>query len=208
MAVGPVLGADGTTPEDGRQGKTGETIVGQAHGKYYESASRGLIYSAGSAVAVTVQVSITTTATFTLHNPANSKKRIELLKVAIAYFSGTLGGGAWMHGKLDPGKTLPSSGTALTAYCTNVGNLGAAAAVGVARTGATVVAGEVLYPFATSNKILATSAVAPPTRCIEDVDGLIVLEPGAQYQLLGVFGDAGSSPAVTIGAVWSEVDIV
>lgn len=207
-AVGPVLGADGTTPTTGRQGKTGEATVAQAHGKYYEAASRGVLFCAcDQGIGVTQQVTITTTATLSLHNPAGSQKRLAIKKVSIAYFNGTLGGGAWYHGFNPPGTTLPSSGTGLTANCLDIGNQSGVVAVGVAISGSTVVAGTCLYPFTSSAKILATTAVPQPM-WQEDVDGAIVLEPRAIYQLLGVFGDVGSSPKVAVGIVWEEVPIV
>lgn len=208
--VGEVLGGDLSTPVSGRQGKTGEAIVGTAHGKYYETASRGRMFAAAdNGAGVTVQVTITTTATLTLHNPANSGKRLTLKKLSVAYFTGTLGAGAWYHAALPPGNTLPSGGTAPTVQCTDVGNQSGAAAVGVLRTGATVVSasGFILYPFASSMPILASSA-NNPFRLVEDIDGAIVLEPGAQYQLVGVFGGTGSSPKVAVGLLWEEVPIV
>lgn len=206
--VGPVLGADNTVPATGRQGKTGEATVGQAHGKYYEPASRGVLFAAGDAgVGVTCQVTITTTATATLHNPAGSGKRLTLKRVALTYFSGTLPAGSWYHGYLAPGNTLPSGGTAPTPVCTDIGNQSGVAAVGIMRTGATVVAGLVLYPFASSAPVLASTAVPMPMPS-EDVDGIIVLEPGAQYQLLGVHGGTGSTPKVSVGFIWEEVPIV
>lgn len=206
MAVGPVLGADGTTPATGRQGKTGESIVAIAHGKYYEPASRGVLFAAGDqGVGIAVTATLTTTATFSLHNPVGSLKRISIKKISVAYFSGTLGAGAFYHGYNPVGTTLPSSGTTLTARNLNIGNQSGAAAVGVALSASTVVAGTVLYPFASLFPVLATSAVSGPWRCVEDVDGAIVLEPGAVYQLLGVFGAAGSTPKVSVGAVWEEI---
>lgn len=209
MSVGPVVGADGTTPATGRQGKTGEATVSQSHGKYYEPASRGVLFAAcDQGVGVTVQVTLTTTATMSLHNPVGSGKRLAIKKVSVAYFSGTMPAGAFYHGFLAPGNTLPSGGTALTANSTDIGStLSAAAGSGVAIAGSTVTAGKPLYAFASSLPVLATTAVFGGT-IEEDVDGAIVLEPGAQYQLLGVFGATGTSPKVSPSIVWEEIPIV
>lgn len=207
--VGVVLGGDNTTPPSGRQAKTGEAVITAAHGKYYEAASRGTLFAAAdNGAGVTVQVSVTTTATLTLHNPAGSGKRLALKKLTVAYFSGTMPAGAFYHAALPPGNTLPSSGTTPTVQNCDVGNQSASAAVGVLKTGATVVSasGFILYPFASSLPILASTANNPFT-IIEDIDGAIVLEPGAQYQLVGVFGGAGSSPKVAVGLLWEEVPI-
>ncbi len=208
MAVGPVLIADGNTPPSGRQGKTSEAAVTQTHGKYYEAASRGVLFAAADqGVGITVQVTITTTATLSLHNPLGSQKRLAICKLSIAYFTGTLGAGAFYHGYNPVGTTLPSSGTSLVARNTDIGNQPATVAVGVAISGPTVVAGTVLYPFATSLPILASTAVTPFS-LEEDVDGAIVLEPGAVYQLLGVFGGTGSTPKISAGILWEEIPIV
>lgn len=200
--------ADGNTPTTGRQCKTGESAVQQTHGKYYEAASRGYVYAAcDQGAGVVVQVTITTTATLTLHNPVNSGKRLSILKLIVTYFSGTLGAGSFYHGFLGIGKTLPSSGTSLTSNCTDIGIPLGVTAVGVAIAGATVVAGTPLYPFIGTGPVLATTAVMHPP-LIEDIDGAIVLEPGAQYQLLGVFGGTGSTPKVSPGIVWEEIGII
>jgi hypothetical protein len=206
--VGPVPGGDGSTPPTGRQAKTGESVVAQAHGKYYEASSRGVLFCAcDQGAGIVVQVTITTTATLTLHNPVNSQKRLSIKKVALAYFNGTLGAGAWYHGYNPVGTVLPASGTNLPPVCLDIGNDSVAAAVGVCRSGPTVVAGTVLYPLGSSLPILASTA-NNPFQIIEDVDGAITLEPGAVWQLLGVFGGTGSSPKVSAGIVWEEIPYV
>jgi hypothetical protein len=208
MAVGPTYLADGNIPASARYSKDSSSVVNQSHGKYFEAASRGALFCAGDqGVGVAVQVTLTTVATLALWNPVTSLKRLAIKKVAISYFSGTLGAGSFYHGFNPVGTVLPSSGTSLTANCLGIGNASGPPAVGVAITGATVVAGKVLYPFASSLPILATTAVAP-FAIIEDVDGAIVLEPGAVYQLLGVFGAAGTTPKVSVGIVWEEVPYV
>lgn len=208
MAVGAQYTPDGSTPTSGRQCKTGEAAVAQTHGKYYEAASRGVLFAAcDQGAGVTVQTSITTTAVMTLHNPIGSKTRLSIKKVSVGYFSGTMPAGSFYHGVLSPGNTLPSSGTQLTATCTDVGNESVAAAQGVCRAGATVVAATALYVFGTSFVELATTANGFQ-QLEEDVDGAIVLEPGAQYQLLGAFGAGGSSPKVSPSILWEEVPYV
>lgn len=208
MSVGPVLGADGTTPATGRQGKTGEASVAQVHGKYYESASRGTLFVGSDLGAgVATQASIGTTAAFSVHNPLASGKRISIKKVVVSYFSGTLPSGSMYHGYLAPGTTLPTSGTSGGNTCLDIGNQSGAAAVGVSLYGPTVITGKVLYPFGTLAPILATTAILP-SLINEDVDGAIVLEPGAQYQLLSVCTSTGTSPKIGVGVVWEEVPIV
>lgn len=208
MAVGPTYLADGNIPGSPRASKDNSSVVNQSHGKYFEASSRGVLFGAGDqGVGVAVQTTITTTGILSLHNPLASLKRLSIKKVSLSYFSGTLGAGSFYHAYNPVGTTLPSSGTSLTANCLDIGNQSGPAAVGVAITGATVVAAKVLYPFASSFPALASSVVAPFT-VIEDVDGVITLEPGAVYQLCAVMGGAGSTPKVSVGIVWEEVPYV
>lgn len=206
--VGPVLGGDGTTPGTGRQGKTGESTVGQAHGKYYEPSSRGVLFAASDqGGGVTCQTTITTTGLLSLYNPAGSVKRLAIKKISLGYVSGTLGAGSFYHAFNAIGAAAPTGGTALTANSADIGNQSAVTAVGVPRTGATVVAATVLYPFASSFVELATTA-NPLQLIIEDVDGAITIEPGCTYQLVSVLGAGGSSPKVSPGVLWEEIPIV
>src|SRR5690349_21757277 len=114
LRVGPVSQADGTNPS-ARGGKEGQLIVGQAHGKYYEAVSRGNCYAAQTAATgVAPGTSIGTTGAFTLSNPKGSGKRLKVMKLGMAYISGTLGAGA-VHilTNNDPTAAAPT-GTAIT----------------------------------------------------------------------------------------------
>lgn len=204
--VGPTYGADGSAgPATGRQSKDGSAVVTQSHGKYYEAASRGAIYCTNDGGAgIGVQVTNTTTGNITLSNPVNSKVRLSLLRVAVTYFSGTLGAGTFYHGKNDIGIVQPSSGSTPTISSAGVGLTSAAAPVGVVRTAPTVVAAVLLYAFGSMGPILATT-VEPLTTCFEDVDGLICLDPGTSWALVGVFGGTGSTPKCGYGLIWEEI---
>lgn len=204
--VGPITAADGSITQN-RSGKTGEQVFSQTHGKYYEASHRGVLFSAadqGAGTAITT--SISTTAMFSLYNPPGSGKRLAIQKVSLGYVSGTLGSGAIYHAaNTSTTVTAPSSGTTRTPTCLDIGN--AATPVGVARTGSTVVAPTVLRPFCSIFKELATTA-NPMQQITEDVDGEIVVEPGACYQIQGVLGDTGTSPVVSVGVTWEEIPIV
>ena len=206
--VGVVPGSDGTTPPTGRQAKTGDAVVSQGHGKYYEMASRGLVFAAcDQGVGVALQTTISGTVTLSLHNPVSSTKRLEILFVNLVYFSGTMPSGAIYHGTLGIGSGLPTGGTALTATATDIGNVSGVAPVGVCLAGSTVLAAKPLYPWLGTFAQLATSSIGFEF-IREDVEGLIILEPGCQYQLLSVCGAAGTTPKVSPGIVWMEVPIV
>lgn len=214
MAVGPILGADGTTPPTGRQGHTGESIVGMAHGKYFEAASRGLLFGACSQAGVAPGTALGTTAAFALYNPPTSGKRLSVCKVSLGYVSGTLGAGVMFHcvNVMVAGTALPaapSSGTALTVYSRGVGlppSAASNAATASAMTGATVTQPIAMRPFCSFNAILASTATGI-FFVSEDVNGEFVIYPGYCYQLQSIAA-SGSTPLVAIGATWEEVPLV
>jgi hypothetical protein len=205
--VGAVTGADGTSQQS-RAGKTGEQIVSQAHGKYYEGASRGNVYSAcvPAATGVAPGTALGATAAFALQNPKGSGKRLAIKKVSAGYVSGTLGAGAVFHcANTNPAAAQVTGGTAVTP--TN-NDLGAANnSVAVCQFNTTLPATPTaLYPFCNLGAEVAATAVQPQT-VTEDVDGAIVVEPGCCWSLEAVAA-AGSSPLMTFGVVWEEVPIV
>lgn len=207
MPIGPSYAADGSVPPGGtRYGKTGEQTVAQDHGKYYEAAHRGVLFGAGDqGGGVAVGTALGTTAMFSLYNPQGSGKRLAIQKVSLGYVSGTLGAGTIYHcGNPTTTQTAPSSGTALTPTCLDIGNQNAP--VGQAKTGATVVQPKILRPFVSLFAELATTANALQ-EVAEDVDGEIVIEPGCSYQIQAVAA-AGSSPIVSVGVTWEEIQIV
>ncbi len=212
MAVGPVLGADGTTPATGRQSKTGEATVTQAHGKYYEASSRGALFvAAGQGAGTAPGTALGTTAYFALYNPPGSAKRLSIKRVRNGYISGTLGAGTLFHcmNPMAAGTALPAKptgGTALTAYPTDVGNQSGVVAVGLPFVGATVTQPVIYGPICSLFAELASTANGLQ-QVNEDVDGEIVVEPGYCYQIQAVAA-AGTSPLLSPSVVWEEVPIV
>jgi hypothetical protein len=204
-ARGVALAAGVTGLTAAREGKTLEQIVGMAHGKYYEPASRGFLWGAcEQGTGVAPGTALGTTAMGVLYNPANSGFRLAIKKVNVGYISGTLGAGTLYHCVLNTlTQAAPSGGTVLTNLCADVG--GGFTSVAVARAGATVVQPVAYRPFVTLNAMLATTATNP-VDLWEDLDGEIVLEPGTSYQLQAVAA-AGTSPKLTFGFSWEEVPL-
>lgn len=202
---------DEQTPPTGRQGKTGEAIVGFAHGKYYEAASRGRLAFASDVSGVATVTSISTTAILSLYNPITSQYRLSLTKVSLGYYSGTLGAGPIYHcvnpvvsGTANP--TQPSGGTSLTARFSNImANFGRSPVAEV-RTGSTVVAPVAVRPFCSVNAILASTATGI-FYCVDDMDDEIVLDPGGCYQIQSICA-AGSTPKITVGVMWKETPLL
>ncbi len=210
--VGPQVASTGSSPANApRQGRTTETIVGQAHGKYYEACQNGVLFGAcDQASGVAVVATISTTSILSLYNPGGSGKRLAVKRVAVGYFSGTFGnaGSLIQHCVNNTaGQTAPSSGTLLTSTCMDVGNQ--QGSVGVCRVASTVVTPVAIYPalFIPINYISIATILGPASD--QDLDGMIVVEPGCSYQLQSTGTASGAtSPKVTVAVVWEEVPVV
>jgi len=204
--VGPVMNADGTNLQPIRTAKSNELCVTQAHGKYYEAAHRGVLFAAqeqGSGVAGGHALS--TTALLTLYNPQGSGKRLSINKVSLGYISGTLGVGTFYHCINNSStQTAPSGGTSLTPVASDIGNT--ATPVAKALVNNTVVTPVAYRAFAACGAFVGGANNAPAP-CTEDIDGEIVVEPGCTYQLQFV-GTGGTSPALSPGITWEEIQIV
>lgn len=201
--VGPVTGADGTSPVV-RSGKQAQVIMGQSGGKYSEAVSRGNCYAAQTAAAgVAPGTALGTTAAFTLYNPRGSGKDLHVMKLDMGFISGTLGAGV-VHicSETDVTATAPS-GTAIAPRNLYVG--GANNSVALPYTTATVptTAAKMIGTLCTFGAMVTTTAV-PPLQVEKDVDGSIIIQPGGSISLHATAA-AGSSPLVVFNATWEEV---
>lgn len=185
-------------------GSAAQLLVSILSAKYRHAVEKGRVFSACVAKAgVAPGLDIDTTATFSLWNPANSGRRLVLLRASIAYISGTLGAGAVLHCGQFTG-AAPSSGTAITPKNALIGS--AAVSVAEARAGSTLAAAaSLLRPFASLTALLASTAVAPYT-LVDDLDGEFVVDEGAAYVIDSVTA-AGSTPLIIAGALWEEVPV-
>ncbi len=197
-----------------REGKTGEQIVDLAHGKYYEAASRGVLYCGGNATARATQTALATTAPLTLYNPVGSGKYLSIKKVGFGQSgaANTLGTGGLFHcvftiaGPIaTQSNTVPSGGTVVTPK--NCRADASNASVADLRENTTLAAAPVaLAPFVNLSEVAALTIGGNNTNCTEDVDGAIVLTPGSGYTIQGITA-TGSTGLGFYGIVWEEIPI-
>ena len=215
LRVGATLQGDGVNNAAPRQCKTGEQAVSQTHGKYYEATHRQNVYSAtNGATGALSGTALGTSPPILLYNPVGSGRRLKIMKVSAGYISGTLGAGTLFHcgftingpvGSQSNVAPAVGSGAVITPVNMDLG--GANNSVAVAFALGTLNANPVpLYPLATLNAMLATTATNP-SEIWEDVDGNIVLEPGAGWCLEAVAA-AGTSPLISAAVIWEEVPII
>jgi hypothetical protein len=148
---------------------------------------------------------IGTTAAFTLYNPIGSGKRLVVNRCSLGYISGTLGAGTLFYCiSNNATQPAPTGGTALTPINCDVGL--ANNSVAVPRAGGTLAANPlVARPFATIDAELATSVYGART-IMDDVDGEFVIEPGCALSIEAVAA-AGSTPLVSLGMTWEEIQV-
>lgn len=85
IKIGPRRQDDGSTSE-ARGGENSEAIVGQAHGKYYEAASRKRIFYAANQAAVTWTAALNTNYQgLIVSNPLMSTVNLSIIRVGFAH---------------------------------------------------------------------------------------------------------------------------
>lgn len=187
-----------------RQGKTGELVIGSAHGEFYEAAARGKLWSACTAVSgVAPGTSLSTTSAFYLHNPIGSGVNLSLLCASMGYLSGTFGAGS-VYLTTHAGVSVANpTGTSIVPKQTLLGS--SATAAGIAFTTATVITQIAIRPICSFGAMLATS-VFPPTVLKDQLNGEIVVPPGFGVGLHSI-ATAGTSPLALFGMTWEEIPI-
>jgi hypothetical protein len=215
LRVGATLQGDGVNNAAPRQCKTGEQAVSQTHGKYFEATHRQNSYSVtNGATGKAPGTALGTAPPILLYNPIGSGKRLKLMRVTGGYISGTLGAGTIFHcgftlnGPVGPQTNVApvvGSGAALTPSNMDLGSANNSVAVAFA-AGTLNANPAALYPFATINAELASTATNP-AQLEEDVDGGMVLEPGSGWCLEAIAA-AGSTPLMSFAVQWEEVPII
>lgn len=85
--VGPALLADGIATAGLRQGRQGEASVSELHGRFYEQAYRGNLFSNGSSLtalsANTITLTATTTPILGVYNPSTSTVNMVILQASL-----------------------------------------------------------------------------------------------------------------------------
>jgi len=216
-SVGPQ--AQGTmapqTPANFRQGAQGEIIVSEVHGKWYEQAYRGNLYSVGMTVtalaATTTTLTNTTTPIIGLWNPSTSTVNCVLskakLQIAVALAAAVAPGG-WVWA-LSTGNTAittgitPTNRKTLTAF----GSQAKGFTIATPLTGLTN--NLVIHCAAGFGTMVAAQTATATTiisgDCIEEFDGGLIVPPGGVIALLNTISTTTISVASML--MWEEVPV-
>lgn len=215
--VGPQIAQDGSLPTL-RAGKTGEAVVQELHGRFYEQNYRNNMYSFGlsnmalvAANAIATGVGATAQPVIGLYNPSASAVNLVILQasVVITTIANTAvapGGFMWVgsagNAAVSTGstpincKTLQFSGSSAKAF-----------SVSTALTGLTTnlatIRGSSIAPFNAAGA--ATAVSITQGGAIENMDGSIIVPPGGVVALMNQVSTTTCS--VTTSIVWEEVPV-
>lgn len=209
--VGPGQGLDGTL-DTVRLGRTLERIVTKGHGVYHDAAARGAIYSmylnATSSTIAAGQINAAAalaSTQFCLWNPIGSPVGLSLLRFGMGLISGTPAAGAVCH-SLAWGNsiTVASSGTVYShkygVAASQSGHL--ASAAGTALVGSKALNTVRCASFATT---ATAGASVSYVRCIEEMDGDILLMPGMLW--VPTHRSAGTLCLHNYSVTWEELPL-
>lgn len=202
--VGPTgTRADGSRIDDLRFDKTLAQVVTDAHGRYFEAASRpGRVFAASLQAGTALGTALTLTAvTLTLWNPAGSGVLVSILSAGVAI-------------------TTAPAGSAALVYAVNFNPIGAAPATVTALAsgsramplGSEVVPVAKVYSAATlpaapvAARVLATVLATGSTGVgyfRDDVAGAIVLAPNSCVTIQNI----GTAMSGIVDIMWEEIPI-
>lgn len=216
IGVGPISRADALSSgyTGFRADRLGALVTANSRGNYAEAASRGQIFSGMTAIAGTTIVAANNSpiaaaaaSAFSLWNPMNSGKNLEILKTIILPISGTPGVGSWVYNYATSQTitaTKNNGGTASAAPFPHRISTDASVASVFTQTALTASTLQAIHrPICTifGGAIAATS----PTYFLDMADGDLVVPPGG---LLSVASPAtGTTFVVVIAMEWLEVAI-
>lgn len=192
LKVGPQVATDGGQAT-ARAGKSAETIVGDAHGRYYETTYRKAIFS-GSITGQVTTVGLATTYTgLVLSNPIGSNVNLVINKVGFAFIvafaaGATIGLMTGYNATTNVTHTAPV--TPRNQFFTSVG--GGSGLLDSAATLPTAPTLNIILGAGLTGAITTATVVAPT---VIDLEGSIILPPGAYcaFYTSTVSGAAGGA---------------
>lgn len=175
-------------------------LVTDSHGKYYEAAKAGRLFSAANQAAVAVTAAMATTYTgLVVENPTTSGKDLVMLRfgwILTVVLPTALTGFGLMVG-LDAG----DAAAAITPKNRYAGGAGSVATVD---NGCTLTGTPVLYDvYGTAAKGADTVAITDGVSSV-DLDGSLIIPPG---YYVAVYSFAANTAAAIFSLMWEELDV-
>jgi hypothetical protein len=207
--IGPATLGDGSVASP-RMSKSGEAIVSELHGKYYEQAYRGNLFWATMTAGVILPAAGATAANvMTLANPAGSGKNLSLIGFDMVFTVINVTPATGLYGLYVNTNTVAAAvtGTAITPIPGLVGSNTLPVAKPFS-TSTLPAAPTLLKPFGykeTGGLVTAVPITGLPSFHI-DFDGTVLLTPGSAITPQLGTADA-TNASVVCSFVWEEVSI-
>lgn len=219
--VGPVVAGDGTFPPF-RQGRSGECVVTELHGRFYEQAFREALFSGGmtltsisAATFTTATLGATCTPIVGVWNPGTSTKNLVILQAtlnAIITAATNTGPGGFVWAVSTGNNAISTGNNPLNRKTLAKSGSVAKDMSGVALTGLTnnlvLGPGSALGGGSSANFSFVGTAAGQATAnvgAVENLDGSIMVPPGGVLALLATTTAVAHS-AVS-GLLWEEVPV-
>ena len=200
--VGPVIAGDSTSPAF-RQGKTGELIVTDLHGRYFEQAYRGNVYVACQTAGVLLATVAGTAPSFSLFNPASSGVHLSVIRweMVLTVAAGTPVIGAYMLTVNTNPVAAATTGTAVVPTPGIIG--GTSNAKGRPLTSATLPANPTLYRTLAQHYTGAITTIPNMPAFSIDFDGTALIAPGCTMSVGQLNVDTTNATALC-AVIWEE----
>ena len=207
--------ADGSDAITLRAGRQGEQIVSELHGRFYEQAYRGNLFSNGTAgltalSANTISLTATTTPILGVYNPLGSGVNAVILQAALAAGinnAATTGAGIFVWASSTQNIGITTGSVPIPRFLGGT----AAKCKGMAGVALTAITNNLVVSHAAdfgTPTIITTAAVStaiqtPTVMGIENVDGAFIVPPGGVLALLNTV----STTTVSVHGrlLWEEV---
>lgn len=220
--VGPQAIGDGVTTQPLRQGKLGDLIVSELHGRFYEQTYRGNLYSGGMTLTSINNVTFTTatlgatcTPVWGIWNPGSSTVDAVVLQAILSIVITALQntGGAPFMWATSSGNNAISTGNApfnrrtFAASGSQVKDMSGVALTGLTNNlvvrSAAALGGGNAFNIASLDTAAGFSTLNAPS--VENVDGAWKVPPGGVLALLATTTPVAQSAAS--GGMWEEVAV-
>lgn len=220
--AGPLVLGDGVNAPI-RQGRGGEVVVQELHGRFYEQAYRGNLFSGGMSALTAINNATFTSGTLGatatpiagVWNPASSVVNLVILQavLGITITAATATGGAPFVWAVSTGNAAVSTGVAawnrktLTKNGATGQNVATAALTGLTNNLVVMQASALTGGQATSVTLVEGTVAAPPSiaggMTVENLDGSIIVPPGGVLALLATTTPVAHSAVSAL--VWEEI---
>lgn len=196
--VGPQTLYDGNS-EDFREGRTGEFIVQELHGRYYEQAFRANVFCGANSAAQATSTSSATATGLILTNPVGSGRYLSLIDVTVGVGAAVAAAfEVGLFANINPLAAAVTQTTPITPVCTALGS--AAKPVGLLASAATLPAAPThIRTLLASGWVTATAQSQELAK--DEVAGAIVLLPNTAVSIQSVVGTQSILASIT----WEEI---